>query len=166
MLKTETLNNIRKYIFTQISKNCGFSILMTSDIFLLYLNTSHKLIYIYLVYTVLHIEGQPRPKYIFNKCGTNIYFFTLQRFGPSPNSKYICYKMVYYPGVHESCKNRSGISGSGIHGSASDVHELNLVFIGLVYLYLLYLVLVYLDLVYMHLVYMNVVYKDLVLMLI
>jgi len=25
-------------------------------------------------------EGQPRPKYIFNKCGTNIYFFTLQRF--------------------------------------------------------------------------------------
>jgi len=23
-------------------------------------------------------EGQPRPKYIFNKCGTNIYFFTLQ----------------------------------------------------------------------------------------
>ena len=35
-------------------------------------------------------EGQPRPKYIFNKCGTNIYFFTLQRFGasPSPNFKY------------------------------------------------------------------------------
>ena len=32
-------------------------------------------------------EGQPRPKYIFNKCGTNIYFFTLQRFGPSPNFK-------------------------------------------------------------------------------
>ena len=30
-------------------------------------------------------EGQPRPKYIFNKCGTNIYFFTLQRFGPSPS---------------------------------------------------------------------------------
>ena len=25
-------------------------------------------------------EGQPRPKYIFNKCETNIYFFTLQRF--------------------------------------------------------------------------------------
>ena len=37
-------------------------------------------------------EGQPRPNYIFNKCGTNIYFFTLQRFGPSPspNFKY-CY---------------------------------------------------------------------------
>ena len=34
-------------------------------------------------------EGQPRPKYIFNKCGTNIYFFTIQRFGPSrtPNFK-------------------------------------------------------------------------------
>ena len=30
-------------------------------------------------------EGQPRPKYIFNKCGTNIYFFTLHRFGPSPS---------------------------------------------------------------------------------
>ena len=30
-------------------------------------------------------EGQPRPKYIFNKCGTNIYFFTLQRFGQSPS---------------------------------------------------------------------------------
>ena len=30
-------------------------------------------------------EGQPRPKYIFNKCGTNLYFFTLQRFGPSPS---------------------------------------------------------------------------------
>ena len=24
-------------------------------------------------------EGQPRPKYIFNKCGTNIYFFLLYR---------------------------------------------------------------------------------------
>ena len=39
-------------------------------------------------------EGQLRPKYIFNKCGTNIYFFTLQRFGPlpSPNFK-INYKL-------------------------------------------------------------------------
>ena len=75
-----------------------------------------------MVYNVLGIsdEGQPRPKYIFNKCGTNIYFVTLQRFGPSPspNFKYICYKMVFFPGVHESCKNRSGISGS-----ESDVHE-------------------------------------------
>ena len=37
-------------------------------------------------------EGQPRPQYIFNKCGTNIYFFTLQRFGPSPslNFKFSC----------------------------------------------------------------------------
>ena len=33
-------------------------------------------------------EGQPRPKYIFNKCGTNIYFFTLQRFGPSPSPSF------------------------------------------------------------------------------
>ena len=30
-------------------------------------------------------EGQPRPKYIFDKCGTNIYFFTVQRFGSSPS---------------------------------------------------------------------------------
>ena len=34
-------------------------------------------------------EGQPRPKYIFNKCGTNIYFFTLQRFGPSQSPNFI-----------------------------------------------------------------------------
>ena len=37
-------------------------------------------------------KGKPRPKYIFNKCGTNIYiFFSLQKFGPSPspNFKYI-----------------------------------------------------------------------------
>ena len=33
-------------------------------------------------------EGQPRPKYIFNKCGTNIYFFTIQRFGPSPSPNF------------------------------------------------------------------------------
>ena len=33
-------------------------------------------------------EGQPRPKYIFNKCGTNLYFFTLQRFGPSPSTNF------------------------------------------------------------------------------
>ena len=33
-------------------------------------------------------ECQPRPKYIFNKCGTNIYFFTLQRFGPSPSPNF------------------------------------------------------------------------------
>ena len=40
-------------------------------------------------------EGQPRPKYIFNKCETSIYFFTLQRFGPSqsPNFKY--FKRLY-----------------------------------------------------------------------
>ena len=33
-------------------------------------------------------EGQPRPKYIFNKCGTNIKFLTLQRFGPSPSPNF------------------------------------------------------------------------------
>ena len=39
-------------------------------------------------YIVRTDEGQPSPKYIFNKCGTNIYFFTLQRFGPSPSLKF------------------------------------------------------------------------------
>ena len=45
----------------------------------------------YYIITLLHYpiartyEGPPRPKYIFNKCGTNIYFFILQRFGPSPS---------------------------------------------------------------------------------
>ena len=44
------------------------------------------------------VEGQPRPKYIFNKCGTNIYFFTLQRFGPSPspNFKYASKISAFY----------------------------------------------------------------------
>ena len=39
-------------------------------------------------YIVRTDEGLPRPKYIFNKCGTNIYFFTLQRFGPSPSPNF------------------------------------------------------------------------------
>ena len=39
-------------------------------------------------YIVRSDEGQPRSKYIFNKCGTNIYFFTLQRFGPSPSPNF------------------------------------------------------------------------------
>ena len=30
-------------------------------------------------YIVRTDEGQPRPKYIFNKCGTNIYYFLLYR---------------------------------------------------------------------------------------
>ena len=40
-------------------------------------------------------EGHPRPKYIFNKCGTNIYSFTLQRFGTSqsPDFKRDIYKL-------------------------------------------------------------------------
>ena len=33
-------------------------------------------------------EGQPRLKYIFKKCGTNIFFFTLQRFGPSQSPSF------------------------------------------------------------------------------
>ena len=39
-------------------------------------------------------EGQPRPKYIFNKCGTNIYIFTLQRFGPSPSTSFKFFETV------------------------------------------------------------------------
>ena len=41
-------------------------------------------------------EGNTRPKYIFNKCGTNIYFFTLQRFGPSPSPKFKMKKRVFH----------------------------------------------------------------------
>ena len=40
-------------------------------------------------------EGQPRPKYILNKCGTNIYFFTLQRFGPSPSPNFKWFQYVH-----------------------------------------------------------------------
>ena len=43
-------------------------------------------------------EGQPRPKYIFNKCGTNIYFFTLQRFGPTYSPNFKC-TVLYNEGV-------------------------------------------------------------------
>ena len=41
-------------------------------------------------YIIRTDEDQPRPKYIFNKCGTNIYFFTLQSFGPSPSPNFKC----------------------------------------------------------------------------
>ena len=46
-------------------------------------------------------EGQPRPKYIFNKCGTNIYFFTLQRFGPSPSPNLKQFFYIYFRGSKE-----------------------------------------------------------------
>ena len=46
-------------------------------------------------YIVRTNEGQPRPKYIFNKCGTNIYFFTLQRFGPSPSPNFKSIKVLW-----------------------------------------------------------------------
>ena len=49
-------------------------------------------------------EGQPRPKYIFNKCGTNIYFFTLQRFGPSPSPN-------FKNKTIKGCRRRTGESG-------------------------------------------------------
>ena len=43
--------------------------------------TSFTTLLIFLTATISRTdEGQPRPKCIFNKCGTNIYFFTLQRF--------------------------------------------------------------------------------------
>jgi len=39
-------------------------------------------------------EGLPKPKYIFNKCAaTNIYFFALKRFGPSPSPNFKFLKM-------------------------------------------------------------------------
>ena len=39
-------------------------------------------------YIVWTDEGQPRPKYLFNKCGTNIYFFYSREVrSPSPNFK-------------------------------------------------------------------------------
>ena len=47
-------------------------------------------------YIVRTDKGQPRPKYIFNKCETNIYFFTLQRFGPSPSPNFKYTLMVTY----------------------------------------------------------------------
>ena len=43
-------------------------------------------------------EGQPRPKYIFNKCGTNIYVFILQRLGPSSSPNF---KFSFYTGAQE-----------------------------------------------------------------
>ena len=56
-------------------------------------------------------EGEPRPKYIFNKCGTNIYFFTLQRFGPSPSLNFkhntshnIKYKLEIWNHIHHLLK--------------------------------------------------------------
>ena len=40
-----------------------------------------------------------RPKYIFNKCGTNIYFFTLQRCGPSPSPNFKSIRYNYVDGI-------------------------------------------------------------------
>jgi len=55
-------------------------------------NVSICLFLIFVTETISRTDkGQPRPKYIFNKFRTKIYFFTLQRFGPSPspNLKYL-----------------------------------------------------------------------------
>ena len=49
-------------------------------------------------------KGQPRPKYIFNKCGTNIYFFTLQRFGPSPSPNFKLTQPTSQPMNHPTLK--------------------------------------------------------------
>ena len=43
---------------------------------------------IFLVKNLIEMLYKPRPKYIFNKCGNNIYFFTLQRFVPSPSPNF------------------------------------------------------------------------------
>ena len=54
-----------------------------------FLAYKEPLFLIFLTETILRTdEGQPRPKYTFNKCGTNIYFFTLQRFRPSPSPNF------------------------------------------------------------------------------
>ena len=53
-----------------------------------------------------HDEGQPRPKYIFNKCGTNIYFFTLQRSMVHHNHRILnkelnkTHIIMYLPKIH------------------------------------------------------------------
>ena len=51
-----------------------------------------KIIFFYRFWWLLYRynwRGSTRPKYIFNKCGTKIYFFfTLQRFGPSPSPNF------------------------------------------------------------------------------
>ena len=71
-------------------------------------------------YIVKTDEGQPRPKFIFNKCGTNIYFFTLQRFGPSPSPNFKEYHTSIYDKMslniikcQKSKKNNKVIAISG-----------------------------------------------------
>jgi len=57
-------------------------------------------------YIVRTDEGQPRPKYIFNKCGTKIYFLTLQRFVPSPSPNFKWHVDVFFLlGAHPHGKN-------------------------------------------------------------
>ena len=61
--------------------------MLISDV--LFHHSSAPLLPIFVTETISRTDkGQPRPKYIFNKCGTNIYFFTLQRFGPSPSPNF------------------------------------------------------------------------------
>jgi len=59
-------------------------------------------------------EGQPRPKYIFNKCGTIIYFFTLQRFGPSPSRNFryslvSCFYVSLFSDIGSQIRNRARV---------------------------------------------------------
>jgi len=68
--------------------------LFLKNLFCLFIISWFKTITIWFAgYHILRTDkGQPRPKYIFNKCGTNIYFINSMRFGSSltPNFKLIC----------------------------------------------------------------------------
>ena len=59
-------------------------------------------------------RDQPRPKYIFNKCGTIIYFFTLQRFGPSPSRNFryslvSCFYVSLFSDIGSQIRNRARV---------------------------------------------------------
>ena len=47
-------------------------------------------------------EGQPRPKYIFNKCGTNIYFFYSTEVGSITITELINKRILKYPWIQTS----------------------------------------------------------------
>ena len=49
------------------------------------LNIDRRAMDNYLLLYKYIFASRPRPKYIFNEWGTNIYYFSLQRFGPSPS---------------------------------------------------------------------------------
>ena len=74
----------------------GIKLKITIDLYFIFGDRANNynwlsLFLIFMPKTILRTDkGQPRPKYMFNKCGTNIYIFTLQRFSPSSNIKFNC----------------------------------------------------------------------------